>query len=63
RNDPEADLTLHNRESVPNATRPADPKRAALPDAGSAGPRSTGSTATRSGWASRPPSPPARTAA
>ncbi|MFJ5839335.1 penicillin acylase family protein [Streptomyces shenzhenensis] len=35
RNDPEAVLTLHNGESFPYGTRPADPKGAALPDAGS----------------------------
>ncbi|MFH8939270.1 penicillin acylase family protein [Streptomyces griseosporeus] len=35
RNDPEAVLTVHNGESFPYATRPADPQGRALPDAGS----------------------------
>ncbi|MER6525038.1 penicillin acylase family protein [Streptomyces sp. NPDC001508] len=35
RNDPEAVLTVHNGESFPYGTKPADPKGAALPDAGS----------------------------
>ncbi|MFF4751236.1 penicillin acylase family protein [Streptomyces sp. NPDC002514] len=36
RNDPEAVLTVHNGESFPYATKPADAKGEALPDAGSA---------------------------
>ncbi|MFF9279960.1 penicillin acylase family protein [Streptomyces griseosporeus] len=35
RNDPEAVLTVHDGESFPYATRPADPQGRALPDAGS----------------------------
>ncbi|MGW5236805.1 penicillin acylase family protein [Streptomyces nodosus] len=35
RNDPEAVLTVHDGESFPYASRPDDPKGAALPDAGS----------------------------
>ncbi|MGW3955044.1 penicillin acylase family protein [Streptomyces sp. NPDC004752] len=35
RNDPEAVLTVHDGESFPYGARPADPKGAALPDAGS----------------------------
>ncbi|MEU5082876.1 MULTISPECIES: penicillin acylase family protein [Streptomyces] len=38
RNDPEAVLTLHNGESFPYGARPADPRGAALPDAGSVTP-------------------------
>ena len=34
RNDPEAVLTVHNGESFPYATKPADPQGEALPDAG-----------------------------
>ncbi|MFS8203818.1 penicillin acylase family protein [Streptomyces sp. CWNU-52B] len=34
RNDPEAALTVHDGESFPYATKPADPKGAALPTAG-----------------------------
>lgn len=36
RNDPEAVLTVHNGESFPYATAPADPQGEALPDAGTA---------------------------
>ncbi|MFB7500817.1 penicillin acylase family protein [Streptomyces sp. NPDC056161] len=36
RNDPEAVLTVHDGESFPYATKPADAKGEALPDAGSA---------------------------
>ncbi|MGW8700387.1 penicillin acylase family protein [Streptomyces eurythermus] len=51
RNDPEAVLTLHNGESFPYGARPADPRGAALPDAGSVTPEPlvydrTGSAAT-----------------
>ncbi|WP_406322191.1 penicillin acylase family protein [Streptomyces sp. NBC_00519] len=35
RNDPEAVLTVHNGESFPYASKPADPQGEALPDAGS----------------------------
>ncbi|MEU0440690.1 penicillin acylase family protein [Streptomyces sp. NPDC006186] len=35
RNDPEAVLTVHDGESFPYATRPADPQGLALPEAGS----------------------------
>ncbi|MEU1039778.1 penicillin acylase family protein [Streptomyces sp. NPDC005907] len=35
RNDPEAVLTVHNGESFPYASKPADPQGRALPDAGS----------------------------
>ncbi|MEU2440774.1 penicillin acylase family protein [Streptomyces rubradiris] len=51
RDDPEAVLTVHNGESFPYGAKPADPRGAALPDAGSVTPEPlvydrTGSAAT-----------------